>query len=98
MASKSDQLPTVGHGFQVVNLGPARNDDQVGRPGGSQGRLFGPGRGVDDRQINAALPGFLERLGKPGGLGVDNDRGISLAPVGSEIGLPLFIKWLGRLR
>ena len=52
IASEGEQLLGSWDGLQIENLGPARDDNQIGDAGGLEGRRFRPGWCVDHRQVD----------------------------------------------
>src|SRR6202035_4148667 len=78
---ESQDLLRVRNGFEVVGLRATGDQNEVSYLCRSEGRLFGTGRGVYDREIHPVLLGLFKGGGQPGGLCVDDDRAVAFSAV-----------------
>ena len=65
---ESKQLLRGGDGFQIQNLRPARNDDQISRACGLKGRGLRPGWRINHSQVDALGDGRINSMRKSRGM------------------------------
>ena len=83
-ASKRQDLQRLRDRFEVVELRAAGDDDQVGDTSCFQRRVLGPGRRIDDDNVNVVRRGRGEGARQAGGLHSKHKWG-----VGGAAGAPL---------
>jgi hypothetical protein len=85
------QLQRCRHGFKIIHLRPARDNDHIGEFGGSKGSLLSSCGGVDNGEAYSSVLGFAEGIFKPCGQRVYDNPALRLPPVAPIAGGRLWV-------